>query len=344
LSALGTTFFVIIFNFFLFRILPGDLTTVISKANTSPEVKQRLIEASGLDKPLFTQFGIYIKQLFQGDLGSSFYMYDNSSDVLEVIVGRIPNTVALLLTAEIIAIIIGMIIGTICAHKRATPLDTGLLSGSLILYSMPTFWFAMLLIFLFADVDFFATDSVRIDTEFVMGLEFAWKDLFPNGFDVLNKRRIVAVVKFKDFKVSRVFARLDLSAIPPAKVKGLVDWVIWERVLENVIGESVFMLGFVDVGHWGDKRDNDRIQNKEGDDDRGNDGGFVLRKTHHGASKVRDPLGLKSLVVELFGVLLDTEEIGWDGFNVHSGFGFESHDFFFHYLPPPILIRGSTMP
>ena len=42
-----------------------------------------------------------------------------------------------------------MLIGTICAHKRATPLDTGLLSGSLILYSMPTFWFAMLLIFLF---------------------------------------------------------------------------------------------------------------------------------------------------------------------------------------------------
>ena len=149
LSALGTSFFVIIFNFFLFRILPGDLTTVIARSNTSPEVKQRLIEASGLDKPLMTQFGIYIKQLLHGDLGSAFYMYDNSSSVLEVIVGRIPNTVILLLTAEIISIIIGMIIGTICAHKRATPLDTGLLSGSLVLYSMPTFWFAMLLIFIF---------------------------------------------------------------------------------------------------------------------------------------------------------------------------------------------------
>ncbi len=149
LSALGTSVFVIIFNFFLFRILPGDLTTVIMRANTSPEVKQRLIEASGLDKPLFTQFGIYVSQLLHGDLGTSFYMYDNSNSVLQVIAGRIPNTVTLLLTAEIIAIILGMFIGTICAHKRATPLDTGLLSGSLILYSMPTFWFAMLLIFLF---------------------------------------------------------------------------------------------------------------------------------------------------------------------------------------------------
>ncbi|MCR4709604.1 MAG: ABC transporter permease [Clostridiales bacterium] len=149
LSAIGTSVFVIIFNFFLFRILPGDLVTVISKARTSEEVKMRLIEASGLDKPLMTQFGIYIKQLLHGDLGTAFYNYDNSGNVLDIIVGRIPNTVILLLTAEIIAIIIGMIVGTICAHKRATPLDTGLLSGSLVLYSMPTFWFAMLLIFIF---------------------------------------------------------------------------------------------------------------------------------------------------------------------------------------------------
>ena len=149
LSALGTTVFVIIFNFFLFRILPGNLVTVITKAHTSEEVKQKLIEASGLDKPLMTQFGIYIKQLLHGDLGTAFYNYDNSGNVLDVIVGRIPNTVILLLTAELIAIILGMLIGTICAHKRATPLDTGLLSGSLVLYSMPTFWFAMLLIFIF---------------------------------------------------------------------------------------------------------------------------------------------------------------------------------------------------
>ena len=149
LSAAITSFFVICFNFFLFRIMPGDLTTVIARANTSEAVKQRLIEQSGLNLPIMTQFKMYLSQLFHGDMGTSFYTYDGTSSVLEAIVGRIPNTVALLLSAEIIAIIIGMIIGTICAHKRATPLDTGLLSGSLVLYSMPTFWFAMLLIFLF---------------------------------------------------------------------------------------------------------------------------------------------------------------------------------------------------
>lgn len=149
LAAVATTFFVICFNFFLFRIMPGDMTTVLARANTSDEVKQRLIEAAGLDKSLLAQFGIYLKQLLHGNLGTSFYTYDGTSEVVEAIVGRIPNTVALLLGAEIIAIILGMIVGTICAQKRKSPLDTGLLSGSLILYSMPTFWFAMLLIFLF---------------------------------------------------------------------------------------------------------------------------------------------------------------------------------------------------
>ena len=145
-----TIAFVIAFNFFLFRIMPGDLTSIVAKATTSEEVKERIIEESGLNDPLPQQFADYFTGLLTGDFGESFYSYDGSSDVLTVIAGRIPNTVILLLSAEIIAIILGLIIGVICATKRATKLDTGLLSGSLILYSMPTFWFAMVLIFIFS--------------------------------------------------------------------------------------------------------------------------------------------------------------------------------------------------
>lgn len=145
-----TIAFVIAFNFFLFRIMPGDLTSIVAKATTSEEVKERIIEESGLNDPLPQQFAEYFTGLLTGDFGESFYSYDGSSDVLTVIAGRIPNTVILLLSAEIIAIILGLIVGVICATKRATKLDTGLLSGSLILYSMPTFWFAMVLIFIFS--------------------------------------------------------------------------------------------------------------------------------------------------------------------------------------------------
>ncbi|MGM9606607.1 MAG: ABC transporter permease [Oscillospiraceae bacterium] len=156
-----TIFFVIAFNFFLFRVMPGNVETIIVKANTSPAVKERLLAEAGLDKPLVTQFGIYLKDLVTGDFGESFYTYDGSSNVLTIIAGRLPNTVILLLCAEVVAIILGLLIGVICAQRRGSKLDTGLLSGSLVLYSMPTFWFAMLLIFLFCvTFRFFPTGGI----------------------------------------------------------------------------------------------------------------------------------------------------------------------------------------
>lgn len=156
-----TIFFVIAFNFFLFRVMPGDISTIIAKATTSDAVKERLLAEAGVDQPLLTQFWIYLKDLLTGDFGDSFYTYDGSSNVWEIIVGRIPNTVILLLCAEVVAIVLGLIVGVVCAQKRGTKLDTGLLSGSLVLYSMPTFWFAMLLIFIFCvGIQIFPTGGI----------------------------------------------------------------------------------------------------------------------------------------------------------------------------------------
>ena len=166
-----TIFCVIAFNFFLFRIMPGNVEAIIAKATTSQAVKERLIAEAGLDQPLLTQFSIYLKDLLTGDFGEAFYTYDGYSDVWTIIVNRIPNTVILLLCAEVIAIILGLVVGVICAQKRATKLDTGLLSSSLVLYSMPTFWFAMLLIFLFCvTLRIFPTGGITTPGTYYQGL------------------------------------------------------------------------------------------------------------------------------------------------------------------------------
>ncbi len=149
LFAVITIFFVIAFNFFLFRIMPGDVNTILAKSTTSAEVKERLIQSAGLDKSLLSQFIIYFKNLCTGNFGDAFNTYDGKQAVLSIIAGRIPNTVILLLCAEVIAIVLGLLVGVVSAWKRGKALDTGLLSGSLVLYSMPTFWFAMVLIFVF---------------------------------------------------------------------------------------------------------------------------------------------------------------------------------------------------
>ncbi len=149
LFALITILFVVAFNFFLFRIMPGNAETIIAKSTTSQAVKDRLLAEAGLDQPVLTQFGIYMKDLLTGDFGEAFNTYDGKQSVLAIIAGRIPNTVILLVAAEVIAIVLGLAVGVICAWRRGTALDTGLLSGSLVLYSMPTFWFSMVLIFVF---------------------------------------------------------------------------------------------------------------------------------------------------------------------------------------------------
>ncbi len=149
LFALITILFVVAFNFFLFRVMPGNAETIIAKSTTSQAVKDRLLAEAGLDQPILTQFWIYMKDLLTGDFGEAFNTYDGKQDVLSIIAGRIPNTVILLVAAEIVAIVLGLVVGVVCAWKRGTALDTGLLSGSLVLYSMPTFWFSMVLIFLF---------------------------------------------------------------------------------------------------------------------------------------------------------------------------------------------------
>lgn len=98
--------------------MPGDISTIIAKATTSDAVKERLLAEAGVDQPLLTQFWIYLKDLLTGDFGDSFYTYDGSSNVWEIIVGRIPNTVILLLCAEVVAIVLGLIVGVVCAQKE----------------------------------------------------------------------------------------------------------------------------------------------------------------------------------------------------------------------------------
>ncbi|HRV33691.1 MAG TPA: ABC transporter permease, partial [Anaerovoracaceae bacterium] len=100
----------------------------------------------GLDLPWYQQFFVYLENLFTGDLGTSFIY---KKPVAEVIGSRILPTVILLGVAEVLAIVVGIVFGIVSAWKRGKAIDTGLLSTSLLLYSMPTFWLGMMLILIF---------------------------------------------------------------------------------------------------------------------------------------------------------------------------------------------------
>jgi peptide/nickel transport system permease protein len=144
----GTLGFVLVFNFFLFRIMPGDPARILTRlSRASPTTIENVREELGLDRPLPTQFVDYIGDTVTGELGVSTSL---SRPVTEIIGEAIWPTVILLGVATVAATAIGIALGIWGAWRRGTAADTSTLGFALVTYSMPEFWLGMLLIMLFS--------------------------------------------------------------------------------------------------------------------------------------------------------------------------------------------------
>lgn len=145
--AIITLIFVLVFNFFLFRIAGDPRKDLLRNPKISPDAREALIEERGLNEDLFTQFRIYVVNTLTGELEVS---YATNRPVLTEILEALPNTIFLVGTATILSALIGSWLGVVAASRRGSAVDTGITQGSLILYSMPEFWLGMMLIWLFA--------------------------------------------------------------------------------------------------------------------------------------------------------------------------------------------------
>lgn len=136
--------------FSFIRMLPGDpLDLLAGERGIDPERKLELIRQMGFDKPLWQQYLIYLGDLFQGDLGTSFV---SKKPVLQEFFTLFPATVELSLCAIIIAVAIGIPAGIFAAVKRGSFFDQTIMGTALVGYSMPIFWWGLLLIILFSGI------------------------------------------------------------------------------------------------------------------------------------------------------------------------------------------------
>ena len=139
--------FVLVFNFFLFRVLPGDPAKNLTRNRLVPaEQVQVLRESFGLGKPLPEQFAAYVRDTLRGDLGIS---YKFRRPVSEVIAQRIWPTVLLLGVSTMLSTVIGLWIGIRGAWRRGSLFDRLSLGSALTLYAMPEFWLGILLLIAF---------------------------------------------------------------------------------------------------------------------------------------------------------------------------------------------------
>ncbi|MET0607018.1 MAG: ABC transporter permease [Beijerinckiaceae bacterium] len=133
--------------FFLFRLLPGDPTMTVISPALQPEARAAMRAQFGLDRPLFEQYLVYLRNLMVLDFG---YSFQTSRPVWEMIEGRLVNTLVLILPSMIAAYMLGALVGALTAWKRGSRAEVGLVFTATAVQSAPLFWLGMLAILLFS--------------------------------------------------------------------------------------------------------------------------------------------------------------------------------------------------
>ncbi len=137
-------------TFAMIRLVPGDpIELLAGERGVSPERHAELRAAYGLDKPMLEQYWIYAKGILSGDLGKSIV---TRQPVIDEFFTLFPATVELSFCAMLFAVMVGLPVGVLAAVKRGSVFDHTVMGTALTGYSMPIFWWGLLLIILFSGI------------------------------------------------------------------------------------------------------------------------------------------------------------------------------------------------
>ena len=149
-----------ILAFSLIHLAPGDPARTIAGEHASAQIIERIQTKYGLDKPLITQYWIWLKQALRGDFGRSIV---SNEYVSKEILSRFPNTLELALFSMFIAITVGVLAGIVSASRQYSLLDYGFMGIALFGVSMPVFWLGIMLMMIFGVFLRWLPISGRID-------------------------------------------------------------------------------------------------------------------------------------------------------------------------------------
>ncbi len=213
-------------TFMLMKSIPGD--PFMSEKNIPPEIKARIMAHYGLDKPIHEQYGIYLSNLVQGNLGISMKMQDR--EVVEFIRDSFPFSMKLGIVAVIVSVLIGVTLGMTAAFNHRKMLDTSAMVLAVVGVSVPSFVMASILQWLL---------GVKFPIFNVVGLQEAKDYVLPTI--ALAALPIAFIARLTRSNMLEV---LHSDYIKTARSKGLSTWTVMQRhVLRNGILPVVTYLG-----------------------------------------------------------------------------------------------------
>lgn len=241
--ALGLLLAVIVLNFLLMHAAPGDITDTIAQSmgGANEELTARIRAEYGLDQPLWEQLARYVGNVARGDLGYSFFY---NRPVTELLLERLPATLLLVITAQLLALVVGVLLGVIAARR-----PNGLTSHFVTLlalfgYSAPVFWTGIMLLIAFSLlIPLFPVAGMQDVT-----ISGGW---VAHGLDVAH-HMVLPVVTLASIFLA-LYSRLCRASmlevlgsdyIRTARAKGLSDReVIFKHALKNSLSPVVTLAG-----------------------------------------------------------------------------------------------------
>ena len=239
----------VVLNFLLIHLMPGDPAhRFYADPRVPPEVKQEIIRLFGLDKPLWQQFLIYIRNVLRGELGVS---YTKQRPVLQVIAERIPWTLAITLIPTFFAIACGIWLGLWTAWKRGGILDFLLRTLGTATSSIPSFWLAMLLVMIFA----YWARIFPLMGMVKPGLSLAeapWAFIGSVAYHAALPMLTLFVLSVPGYALvmrNAVISILGENYILAAQAKGISQtMLLWRHVLKNAVLPLISMFSLSLVG------------------------------------------------------------------------------------------------
>ena len=201
--------------------LTGDAALAMAPGDARPEEIQQIRENLGLDRPAIIRYLDFLGGLFVGDFGRS---YNKRLPASDLVLARVPNTVQLAVAALFIAIVIGIPLGILSAVKRGSWLDRLGKGFAILGMSMPQFWLAIILMWVFA---------VELDLLPVFGKE----GLDPRYFIIpAFSIAVFTMAGFMRLTRSAMLEVLDSEYVKFARIKGLAEQlVIFKHALKNAV-------------------------------------------------------------------------------------------------------------
>jgi dipeptide transport system permease protein len=226
LSLVLVTFFgITVFAFTLIHLIPGDpVLLMFGDRDVSPQQMADLRAQLGLDRPLIVQYGLYVWRALHGDLGTSLATHDS---VMGEFLTYFPATVELAVSAMLLAILLGVPAGIIAALRRGRTTDYSVMGLALTGYSMPIFWWAILLILLFSVTLGLTPVSGRIDIAY---------DIEPvTGFMLIDSLMSDDSGAFRSALSHLILPAVALGTIPLAVIARMTRSAMLEVLNEDYV-------------------------------------------------------------------------------------------------------------